>query len=210
MDIKNRLTKKSITLAELLIISYDFYRAKDDKEWRSSIDVKSARLIKRINFIYNRSKREWQQTGRDCRFVFLVKSEPTSYKHNSPLKVHWYPITFLIHDVSKGIYSPIKIREGSNFKPKFTKKGMTKDQRKKVELYNLKNGIQLQAFFDTQWVFKQYNMLFGPCYANRAPIKRNPKLLPFLSKHSFYITKKILLPLLGRKGLKLRELFKND
>ena len=209
-DLKNRLTKKDITLVEILIISYDFYKTKDNKEWRSVIDVKSARLVRRTNFIYNKVHGKWEQTGRDCRFIFLVRSEPTSYKHNSPLKVHWYPITFLIHDVSKGIYSPIKIREGSNFKPKFAKKGMSKERRKNIELINLKNGVQLQAFFDTQWVFKKYNLLYGPCYANKAPTIRNPKLLPFLSKHSYFIVKKILLPLLGTQGLKLRQLWKNE
>lgn len=207
-DLKHRLTTKDITLKELIVISYDAYKQIDDKEWRSKIDVRSARLIRRHNFSYNKTKQQWEQTGRDVKFLFIVKSEPTSYKHNSPLKVHYYPIVFLIHDVGKGINSPIKLREGGNYKPKFTKKGMSKEQRRNIELQNLKNGTQLQAFFDTQWVFKQYNLLYGPCYANRAPVIRNPKLLPFLSKHSYYIATKILIPLLGKTGAKLKDLWK--
>ncbi len=210
MDIKKRLKKGDISLKELIIISYDFYRSSDDKEWRSKLDIKNARLIRRKNFSYNKTKAQWEQTGRDCKFIFMVSSEPISYVHNSPLKVHHYPITFLIHDVSKGVDSPIKLREGGNHKPKFTKKGMTKEQRKNVELANLRNGTQLQAFFDTQWVFKQYNLLFGPCYADRAPKIRNPKLLPFLSKHSFFVATKILLPLLGKTGAKLNQLWENE
>lgn len=210
MDLKGRLRKGDITLAELMFISYDYYKKVDDKAWRSSIDIKSARLIRRTNFSFNRQKGTWEQTGRDVRMQFMVRSEPTSYKHDSPLKVHWYPCTFVIHNIGQGIYSPVKLRAGSNFKPKFPTKGMSKEQRKQIEKINLRNGVQLGAFFTTQWVFKQFGILFGPCYANRAPLITNPDLIPFLSKHEFYIANKILTPLLGKTGLRLRELWKNE
>jgi hypothetical protein len=208
-DKKGRLTKGNISLAELIQISYDAYHLIDNKELRSSLDIKNARLIRRHNYNYNKTKNQWEQTGRDIRLIFLVHSRPISYKTNSKLKDRYYPIIFLIHDISKGIYSPIKIREGSNYKPKFSKPGMTKKQREQIEEENIKKGIQLQAFFDSQWVYKKYGILFGPCYADRAPIKRNPKLIPFLSKHSWFICKNILLPLLGKSGFRLRELWKN-
>jgi hypothetical protein len=210
MNLNARLTKKSITLSELISISYDFYRKKDDKAWRSSQDIVNARISRRTNFKYNPGKREWEQTGRDVLIVFTVRSNPKSYKTNSKIKNRYYPISFLVHDVSKGINSPVKIREGSNFKPHFTKSGMTKQQRETVEKRNITKGIQLQAFFDSQWVYKQYGILFGPCYAIRPPRKRNPDLIPFLSKHSFFCATKILLPLLGKEGLKLKQLWKNE
>ena len=209
-DLKGRLTKGSITLAELVQISYDAYRTIDNKEIRSGLDIKNARLTRRRNFIYDKHTKNWNQVGRDVRLDFLVHSKPVSYKINSKIKDRFYPITFLIHDVSKGIYSPVKIREGSNYKPKFAKPGMTKQQRENIEKWNLKNGIQLQAFFDSHWIYQQYGILFGPCYANGAPLKRNPKLLPFLSKHSWFICKKVLIPLLGKNGMRLREIWKNE
>jgi len=207
---EKRLKKRSITLAELIQISYDAYKQIDNKELRSGLDIKNARLTRRRNFSYNRSTKNWEQTGRDVRLDFLVHSRPISYKTNSKIKDRFYPITFLIHDISKGINSPVKLREGSNYKPKFTKPGMSKQQREKIEEWNIKAGVQLQAFFDSHWVYKQYGILFGPCYADRAPLKRNPKLLPFLSKHSWFLTKIILIPLLGKSGLRLREIWKNE
>jgi hypothetical protein len=209
-DKSNRLVKGSITLAELIQISYDAYKQIDNKELRSGLDIKNARLTRRRNFSYNRSTKDWEQTGRDVRLDFLVHSRPISYKTNSKIKDRFYPITFLIHDVSKGINSPVKLREGSNYKPKFTKPGMSKQQRENIENWNIKAGVQLQAFFDSHWVYKQYGILFGPCYANGAPLKRNPKLLPFLSKHSWFICKTILIPLLGRSGLRLQEIWRNE
>lgn len=211
MDIKNRLTKGDITLKEMLIISYDYYKKKDDKEWRASLDVKSATLTKRNNFRYNQSKKQWEQTGRDAKFTFLVKSHPVSYKKTDSLYYHYYPVVVLLHDVSKGIDSPMKWRTGSLMKPRFTKKGMTKEQRKNIEEQNLKNGIQLQFFFELSWILKQFNLLYGINYAFYPPRIANPDYFPFFDKHMYYLASKILLPLLSSsKRFRLNEIWKNE
>jgi hypothetical protein len=210
-DLKNRLTKKDISLKEMLVISYDYYHKNDNKEWRAKLDIKQAKLTRRQNFSYNKSKRQWEQTGRETKFSFLIKSDPISYKRTDKLKYHWYPVIFILRDVSMGINSPMKWRTGSLIKPQFTKKGMTKKQREKITERNIKQGIQLQFFFELEWVLHQYNLLYGRNWATYPPRKTNSTLFPFFDKHAFYIASKILLPLLGStKRFALNKIWKNE
>jgi len=206
-DLKNRLTKKDITLKEMLIISYDYYHKHDDKEWRAKLDIKSARLSRRQNFSYNQSKKRWEQVGRDVKFTFIVKSDPISYKKNDKLKYHYYPIIIIIHDVSKGINSPFKWRTGSLKKPIFSKK----NKKQNIQEQNIKNGIQMQFVYELEWILKQYNLLYGINWTTYPPRKTNPDYFPFFDKHMFYISSKILLPLLTTtKRFRLNEIWKNE
>jgi uncharacterized protein YajQ (UPF0234 family) len=210
-DLKRRLTQKDITLKEMLIISYDYYRKIDNKEWRASVDVVNARLIRRFNFSYNQSKKLWEQTGRETKLLFTVKSDPKSYKKTDSLKFHYYPITVIFKDISRGINSPIKVRCGSLFKPKsIGKKGINTETRKKLVEQDIKNGIEFDFFFHDMWVLHQFNLLYGRDWTNGPPRKVNPNLHPYFCKHLFFVCSKIILPLLSSKRFRLNELWKNE
>jgi hypothetical protein len=210
MDLKRRLTKKSITIREMIAISYDYYRKHDNKEWRARVDILNARLIRRHNFSYNKTKQEWEQTGRECKFAFAVKSDPVSYKRTDKIKIHTYPVVFIIKDVSKGVDSPFKWRTGSLVKPRFTKPGMSKEQKQKIQEYNIRNNIQLDFFFKVEWIAKQYDLLYGINWAQWAPKITNPDMNPYLDKTAWYCVSKILVPFRGKSGLRLRQLWKNE
>jgi hypothetical protein len=205
-----RLTKGDITLREMIVISYDYYRKRDDKEWRASLDITNARLNYRSRFSYNQTKKQWEQTGRDCKFTFVVKSNPVSYKKIDSLRYHYYPVTFIVYDVSKGIDSPIKWRTGGLYKPKSIKKGIHADQRKKLVEQDIKNGTQLQFFLELEYILQQYGLLYGINWAGWPPRHTNPDFFPFFDKHAWFIASKILVPLLGKEGLRLRQMWKNE
>jgi hypothetical protein len=212
-DLKRRLTQKDITLKEMLIISYDYYKKSsgDDKEWRASIDITSARLIRRQGFNFNKSTKQWEQNSREIKFTFLIKTNPVSYQRTDKLKYHYYPVVFLIKDISKAENSPIKWRTGSLFKPTFAKKGMSKEQREKIQNKNLSQQIQLQFFYELEWVLWEFNLLYGRNWATYPPRKANSSLTPFFDKHAFFIASRIILPLItSSKRFRLQELWKNN
>lgn len=210
-DIKNRLTQRDITIKEILELSLMEYKKKrvDDKFSRMKLDIISARLLKRKNYKYNLQDKKWEQTGRDVKLEFIVKSDPISYKKTDSLKIHAYPITFLFHDIDKEFLSPFKWRTGSLFRPRFAPKGSTKEQRDKITLYNLKKGIQLQFFFNLEFVLKKYNLLYGVNWTNRPPVITNPKLIPYLDKHALFICKKILPHVFKNRDKLLNKSYKN-
>lgn len=207
------LKKGEITIAEVLRVSLAYYKSAggDNKGRRAKLDVKSAKLIVRKNFSYDPKTRTWGQTPtQEVRLVFMVRSKPISYNigKDAP-KVRYYPVTFIIRDISKGINSPFTWRTGSLKKPRFAKPNSSKEQRKAIETYNLKNNIQMQFFFDTMFVSHQYKLLFGPNWAGWAPKIRNPNFEIFFDKHSHYIVTNILIGLLADPGkLKLNKVFK--
>ena len=60
------------------------------------------------------------------------------------------------------------------------------------------------------WVWKQYDLLFGPLTCeNRPPNITNPELFPYFSKHEFWIIQHVLIPLLRtKKNIIKNKLFK--
>lgn len=152
-----RLTKGDITIAEVLELSRSIYKkdAFDNKAWRANLDVINGKMIKRNNLEYNRKEQKWEQTGRETKFVFLVKTNPISYTKTDAIPIHKYPVTILMKEFDKGIDSPFKWREGSNFKPIFPKKKLNdikkkyneeieKLKEKKKNTKNKKEKIKIQ------------------------------------------------------------------
>lgn len=218
MPDRPRLKKGDISIKEIFILSLAEFKAKkiDDKEWRSHLDVKSAKIVLRKNLAYNPSTKKWEQIGREVKMQFLVRTVPTSYKDRSGVKVHTYPVTFLFKDFSKGLNSPFKSRVGSLRKPVFPKqrKQFIKDAKDKeqaekirkdneriaefnrqVAKRNILNGVQLQFFYDSEFVWNAYGLLWGPNYAKLPPKIKNPDLTPFFSKHEMFIIFKFLEPI---------------
>lgn len=201
-----RLKKGDITLRELYELSQDLYEGSvDNKAKRSKIDVKSVRIIKRNNIIFDRKTKSWEQTGRSAKIQCLITSIPTSYEKQDTIDRHKYPVTFLIKNINMGIDSPFKFRTGSNARPRFPEKGDSKKTRIDKINYNIKRGIQMQFFFDLEWVLNQFNLLYGPDRTNGPPKEKktksgkpfkggNPNLNPFFDKHSLTVFEKILLP----------------
>jgi len=228
-----RLKKGDISIMEILALSLAEYKSKniDDKLWRYKLDIISAKIIIRKNLKYNPSTKQWEQVGREAKIQFLIKSEPESYKDKSNIKIHTYPVTFLFKDFEKGMNSAFRSRVGSLKKPIFPKpkkhfiKG-AKD-KKQEELYrkeneklsqknkeiakkNILNGVQLQFFYDSMFVWNSYGLLYGPNYAKLPPKITNPELIPFFSKHELFIVLKILEPMFKKlKGLQLNKPIKN-
>ena len=199
-DQSNRLTKSSgFTIADIIKISWQYYKSTDgdNKASRAKVDILSAKCTARKNYEYNQSTKEWSQTGRDVRIDFIIKSDPKSYKKTDNIKTHKYPCTFLLHDIDSGIYSTFKWRTGSNKKPIFKNPTMTSAQ---IAEKNIRNGIQMGFIFHQMWALKVHNLLFGPNYTSRPAIQTNPKNIPFFDKHSYYIAKNILIPMLQRNG----------
>lgn len=205
-----RLKKGDISIAELLRVSYYYYRKVDDKAWRSRVDIKSATMVHRNNYVYDRKEKGWVQTGREVRLDFFVRSKPESYKKIDTVGIHTYPVTFLIRGIDKGIYSAFRWRTGGVKRILFPKKGMTEQQRILTANANIKAGNQLNFFFHCEYVAKQYGLLFGPCRAKWPPNKTNPNMEIFFDKTALYIVIKILIPLLGKDGGKLKKYYKND
>lgn len=195
MSVEHRLTKGNLTIREVLGMSMYYYRKYDNKAERAKMDIISGKLVKRQNYEYDQSTKTWTQTGRDVKLEFLVRSDPISYKKSDTIKVHKYPVTILIHDVAKGVDSSFKWRTGSLKKPLFSKPGM---DSQKIAEKNIRNGVQLNFFFYLEYVLWKYGLLFGRNWATRPPIKTNPKMLPFFDKTSFFVMKKIVIPILTK------------
>jgi hypothetical protein len=229
----NRLKVGDITLREIIRMSEHAYKTTiDDKRKRYKIDIVSGRVSFRRGLTYDKSTKDWVQTGKEVRVDILVKSDPKSYKVTDDIIPHKYNITILFKDFLKKWDSPVRLRTGSNYKPRFPKKTVgsagkiseAKDekekdkirkakevisnQNKKIMEWNIKKGIQMQFFFQSQYVYKMNNLLFGPCYANRPPIIANPHNLIFLDKHTFFVCMKLLPRLFEHPSL--RKMIEND
>ena len=210
MDKLNRLTKQGLTIKDIITISYQYYRSSkgDDKSKRSDLDIVSAKVTARKNYEYNRSSKSFEQTGRDIKFEFLCKSKPVSYKKTDSINIHKYPITILIHNIDAGLNSTFKIREGSLKKPIFKNTKMNSEQ---LANRNILNGVDLHFVYNLMFTYKQYNILYGINYTTRPPKFTNPKMIPYLGKHSWFIITKIMIPLLTVKaGLIKDSLFRNN
>jgi hypothetical protein len=206
-----RLRRGDITLREIIRLSNDAYGKYVDNKKNRQVDITSAKISRRERLRYNFSTKQWEQVGSSVKFVFLITTDPVSYKRPKwDTGKHKYPIYLLLKDMSKGIDSPLRWRDGSFKKPRFGKSiplGASKQQKEKIrkknaeiQKGNIKNGIQMQAFFDTHWVQSQYGLLYGPNYANRSPKIKNPKEYPFFSKHMWYIINTIVLPFFRKEA----------
>lgn len=209
-DIKvARLRKSDMSLREVYRRSRAYYKLKsgDDKKRRYKMDIVNAKLIFRNNFEYNRSTKEWEQTGREVKFVFIVKSDPESYPRRDNIPKHTYPVTILLRDVSMGIDSPFRWRTGSLKRPKFPrrssrdesdprKKKSIIEENKRIQESNIRRGVQMQFFFELEWILDKYNLLFGPNYAAWPPRITNPRNHVFWDKHFLFLYIHILHPLL--------------
>jgi hypothetical protein len=203
---RGRLKKGDISISEVLRLSYATYGKSFDDKRKRQIDIVSARIYKRDHLEYNFKTKEWEQTGtRGAKFVFYVKTDPTSYKRPKwDTFKHQFPVYVQIRNIDLGVLSPFRWRTGTIKKPKFPKKipANAKPERKKNihktnkerQLQNIKDGIQLQFFFDLSWVLSSYGLLYGPNYAKGKPDERNPRQFPVFDKHMLFIVKKILVP----------------
>ena len=195
----NRLTNKDWTIREILYISNQVYGSKvDNKARREKIDVVGGRITIKKNLKWNPSTKSYEQSGRDVKLVFKIKSNPTSYAKTDTLKNHYYPVTFLLHKWDLGFDSPFKWRTGSNFKWVKSKKkiseGKTPAEKDRIRAENLKitnmnirRGIQAQFLFELQWACKKEGVLFGPLTCeNRPPVITNPKFLLYFDKTALH------------------------
>ena len=210
-DQSNRLTKSSgFTIADIVKLSWKYYRSKegDNKNTRMKVDIKSARVTKRQNYQYDPSTKQFEQTGRDIRLDFIVASDPKSYKKTDNIKIHKYPVTFIIHSLELGMFSTFKLREGGLKKPIFANPSMSSQQ---IGEKNIRAGIDMHFIYSLMFVYKKYNLLFGRNYTSRPPIKTNPKMIPYFGKHSWFIVKNILPKLIGTNGgILANAIYKND
>lgn len=213
--VRPKLKKNDIDIATVYYISKQvWYTEKDDKAWRSGIDIKSARLVARKNFEYNRSTKKWEPKGkRHIKFEFVVSSEPVSYEKIDSIKIHRYPVVFLFYDIERGFNSPFRWRTGSLRKLQTAKKGSSKQERKRIAENNIKNGVQPQFVFEEMWTLNYWGLLYGPLTCmNKAPLKTNPHFWPAFDKHAYFIVEKILNPLFKNEKflIKMGEIVKND
>lgn len=193
-----KLKKDDVPFIEIFQLSMVYNKTVDDKKKRAKLDVINGRVIKKQNFVYNQSTKRWEQTGREFLFVFMVSTDPISYKKQDTVKIHKYPIYFLFKDLGAGLKSPFRWREGSNAKPTFPRRGMNARKRLDIINNNIKKGIQLDFFFNTMALANKFGLLYGVDTTNkRFPTKANPKLIPRFSKHAYFLAEKILIPLLS-------------
>jgi hypothetical protein len=219
----DRLRKGDTSLYDMLLVSARYYLEKDDKKWRAEVDVVSAKITARKNLSYNPRTHKWEQIGREVKFQFLIKTDPISYKKNDSLKFHYYPVIFLLRDFDKGIASPFRSRVGGLKRWKKSRRkiseGKTPDEKdrirrenKKIQELNIKNQLSGDFIFRQMWVWKQYDLLFGPMTClNKPPDITNPDKVPYFSKHEFFILQNLLIPILNKKsGIIRNKLFKNE
>ena len=218
-----KLRKGDISINEVLELSKFVYTKEiDNKARRAKADVKSAKIQQRRNLVYDRSTKQWVQKGREVKFGFRIKTVPISYNDRSGVSPHEYPVVFLIKDFDQGMDSAFRWRTGSLKKPKFPKRKISegkdkkekdkiREENKKIQQDNIKNGIQMQFFFDSSYVLYKYGLLWGVNYANRPPKVRNPELIPFFDKHAYWIVTQVLSKLLTvKKGIIKEKLFKAE
>lgn len=193
-----RLRKTDVGVIQIYQLSRKLYGTKvDDKAKRGAVDISSGRVTLRNNLTYNPGTKQWEQTGRELRIDFEVKTQPTSYKREDTLRTHKYPITFLLRDLEMGAHTPFRWRTGSWKKPIFPRPGLKREKRISIIDQNIKNGVQLQFFYELEQVLSLWGLLFGPNWTNkRPPLKTNPTLAPYFDKHAYFIVTKYLLPFL--------------
>lgn len=190
----------SISITTVFFNSLKYYRGRiDNKVSRAIKDIRSAKIINKNNFEYNRSTRTWEQTGRTSKLVIEVRSNPRSYPTIDTVALHKYPITFEFKDIFLGPQTPFRWREGGLKKPIFKIAG--KDAQFIADV-NIKNQTQLQFFYEMEYIAKKNNLLWGVNYANRPPVKTNPRSLIYFGKHAYFAVKNIVLPLLSSDKLK--------
>lgn len=212
----DKLKRGGLTLGEMVRISRDLFKSEevDDKKKRARLDVVSAKVVATKNFSYNKVTKLWEDINRRAvKFEFLVKTDPVSYQHNDGLKFHYYPVIFVLYSVEDGMNSEFRYRSGSLKKPLFAPKGATADQRKKIDIQNIRNGVDMHFFFNLEFSLRSENLLYGPCYANRAPKVTNPKKYVYLEKHSWAAVTKVLIYILNNPQAmsKIKKLvYKND
>ena len=135
-----RLKKGDISIIELLQLSAQYYQEKDNKKWRAEIDVISAKITARNNLSYNPSTHKWEQIGREIKFIFIIRTDPISYKKGDSLKYHYYPVIFLLRDFDKGITSPFRSRVGGLKRWKSLRRkiseGKTQDEKNRIRKEN--------------------------------------------------------------------------
>lgn len=230
----NRLKVGDISLRELILLSISEYRKKtiDDKKERAKLDIRSGRVVFKKNLTYNQSIKGWEVTGREVRIDFIVKSVPISYDAKDNVNIHSYPITMVFRNWEKGFDSAIKIRVGAQKKPKFptrhvsdagsvtqakTEKEKEKirkakkaisDANQKITDWNIRAGLQMGWFYNMSRVYAMYGILWGRDFTNGLPKHTNPHLIPYLSKHEYFICIKILPYLF--KSPKLNTFIKNN
>lgn len=194
-----RLRKTDVSLVQILQLSRKLYQGKvDDKAKRGRIDITGGRVTLRNNLSFNPGTKRWEQTGRELRIDFEVKTEPTSYKREDTVRVHKYPVTFLLRDISMGVATPFRWRTGSWKKPKFPRKGLKAAQRVALINMNIRNGVQMQFFYELEQVLSAWGLLFGPNWTNkRMPVKANPSLAPYFDKHAYFIAMRYVIPFLN-------------
>lgn len=196
----------SLNLASVFQMSYKYYKSNlvDDKQRRAKLDVISGKIIVRNNMVYDRSLRKWVQKGRYVKIVTDIKTNPKSYVSNSNISIHKYPITFEIYKLEMGAFSPFRWREGGE-KPVMFKRNENQDSQKIAD-QNIKNGTQMQFFFDMEWVAKINNLLWGRCRAKWFPRKTNPRGLIYFGKHAFWVVENLIMPLVNSNKLNQRLL----
>ena len=212
----SKLKKGDITIKEMLDLSRALYKTDriDNKLRREKMDILGGKIIQRRGLEYNRTTKQWEQTSREVRFDFIVKSDPVSYEKKDTVPIHSYPVTFLLKDFTLGFNSPFKWRTGGlkrwkNSKP-FGKKvsdGKTEKEKQRIreakEAHskknlqilntNIKNGLQGHFIFHLMWVLRQYDLLFGPLTCKNNPPKiTNSKLEPYFDKTALYIVLRVL------------------
>lgn len=195
-----KLTRGSITLADMIRVSRDLFKSGkvDDKQKRAKLDVVTAKVTATHNFEYNKVTKLWEDINkRSIKFEFMVKTDPISYENKSGLKYHYYPVTILLYSIEDGVNSEFRYRSGSLRKPLFAPKGSTAEKRKKIEVQNIRNGVDMWFFFNLEAVLRSMNLLYGVCYANRMPNITNPKKYVYFEKHSWACITKVLLYILN-------------
>ena len=210
-----RLKKGEIHIQDVLLLSKIVYKKEniDNKRRRMTLDVLSGKVTLRSNLSYDKSSRTWKQTGRDVRLEFMVKSDPVSYKKTDTVKIHKYPVIFLIHEWDKGIKSPFRWRTGGlhkwknpprklrDAKDEKQKKQWKKENQKAIDL-NIKRGLQGNFIFHLMWVLDKYGLLFGPqtCKPS-APNITNPTYTPYFDKTAYFIVSQVLPKLFGNRRI---------
>ena len=223
-----KLKKGDITIKEVLTLSRALYKGDtDDKRIRERKDVVGGKIVARRGLTYNRETKIWEQTSREVRIDFIVRSKPISYKKTDTVAIHKYPVTFLIKDWDKKMNSSFRWRtgglkrwipskthkrnvsEGKTPKEKDTiraEKEKTRKENLKITNMNITNGLQGHFIFNLMWVLKQYDLLFGPLTCkNTAPKITNSKYDVYFDKTALYIVMRVLPRIF--KNPKINQLF---
>jgi len=199
----SKLKKGDITLAEMWALSKKVYKGEvDNKKKRMKMDIVSGKVLVTSNFEYDKNARQWIGTGkRHVKFQFLIKSKPVSYKKEDTIAIHKFICTFVFYDWGLGIRSPFKYRSGGMKKFLPTPKGSNKEKRIKIANQNIMNMTDIWFLMNLEYVLKAYGLLYGPCRANRPPLKTNKGLTPYFEKHGLACVEMILIPILRNPSL---------